>query len=213
MSDLVPPAPAETDLPLPAQVIYVPRPRPRYWLHLLLFLATVFTTLVVGSRMEYNFQHGRPAFLLADDDSSFFPVSWAFAHPSRLLLGLPFASTLMLILLAHEMGHYLYCVYYGVNATLPFFIPFPNLFGTMGAFIRIRSPIRSRTALFDIGIAGPIAGFVVATTVLLFALPLSRVVPGSILPGDLEIGFPLIFLWMHRLLGAAGGNATATMPL
>ena len=75
---------------------------------------------------------------------------------------LPFSARLMLILLAHEMGHYLYCVHYGVNATLPYFIPFPSLVGTMGAFIRIRSPIRSRAALFDIGIAGPIAGFVVA---------------------------------------------------
>jgi membrane-associated protease RseP (regulator of RpoE activity) len=211
MSDLVPPAPAETDLPLPAQVIYVPRPRPRYWLHLLLFLATVFTTLVVGSRMEYNFRHGRPAFLLADDDSSFFPVSWAFAHPSRLLLGLPFASTLMLILLAHEMGHYLYCVYYGVNATLPFFIPFPNLFGTMGAFIRIRSPIRSRTALFDIGIAGPIAGFVVATTVLLFALPLSRVVPAAAVDPDIQLGFPLIFKLASALLPGASGHGGSNL--
>jgi membrane-associated protease RseP (regulator of RpoE activity) len=211
MSDLVPPAPAETDLPLPSQVIYVPRPRPRYWLHLLLFLATVFTTLVVGSRMEYNFQHGRPAFLLADDDSSFFPVSWAFAHPSRLLLGLPFASTLMLILLAHEMGHYLYCVYYGVNATLPFFIPFPNLFGTMGAFIRIRSPIRSRTALFDIGIAGPIAGFVVATTVLLFALPLSRVVPAAAVDPDIQLGFPLIFKLASALLPGASGHGGSNL--
>jgi len=172
MSDLVPPAPAETDFAPPIQVLYVPRPRQRYWLHVLLLLVTVFTTLVVGSRMEYNFQHGRPAFLLEDTDS-FFPVRWALEQPSRLLWGLPFASTLMLILLAHEMGHYLYCVYYGVNATLPFFIPAPTLIGTLGAFIRIRSPIRSRTALFDIGVAGPIAGFVVATAVLIFALPLS----------------------------------------
>ena len=92
------------------------------------------------------------------------------AEPSRLMLGLPFATTLMLILLAHEMGHYLYCRYYGVYATLPFFIPAPTLIGTLGAFIRIRSPIRSRAALFDIGIAGPIAGFVVALAVLVLAL-------------------------------------------
>ena len=198
MSDLVPPAPAETDFAPPTQVLYVPRPRQRYWLHIVLFMATVFTTLVVGSRMEYNFQHGRPSFSLADDDLPFFPVRWAFAEPSRLLLGLPFASTLMLILLAHEMGHYLYCVYYGVNATLPFFIPAPTLIGTLGAFIRIRSPIRSRTALFDIGIAGPIAGFVVATTVLMFALPLSRLMPAAAAGPDVQLGYPLIF----RVVGA-----------
>jgi membrane-associated protease RseP (regulator of RpoE activity) len=193
MSDLVPPAPAETDFAPSMQVLYVPRPRQRFWLHILLLLVTVFTTLVVGSRMEYNFQHGRPTFSLADDDLPFFPARWALQQPSRLLLGLPFASTLLLILMAHEMGHYLYCVYYGVNATLPFFIPAPTLIGTLGAFIRIRSPIRSRTALFDIGIAGPIAGFLVATTVLIFALPLSKVMPAAALDPDVQLGYPLIF--------------------
>ncbi len=184
------------------QVLYVPRPRQRYWLHLLLFLLTVFTTLVVGSRMEYNFLHGHPSFSLGDDDSPF-PVRWVLEQPSRLLLGLPFASTLMLILLAHEMGHYLYCVYYGVNATLPFFIPFPNLFGTMGAFIRIRSPIRSRAALFDIGIAGPIAGFLVATAVLFFAMPLSKTVPPISGASDIQLGFPLIFRLVWHVLPLA----------
>jgi len=200
MSDLVPPVPAESDFASPVQVLYVPRPRQRYWLHILLFLATVFTTLVVGSRMEYNFQHGRPAFSLADDDLPFFPARWALEQPSRLLLGLPFAGTLLLILMSHEMGHYFYCVYYGVNATLPFFIPFPNFFGTMGAFIRIRSPIRSRAALFDIGIAGPIAGFLVATAVLVFAMSLSKMMPADAAGPGLRLGFPLIFRLMWYAL-------------
>jgi membrane-associated protease RseP (regulator of RpoE activity) len=91
------------------------------------------------------------------------------------------------------MGHYLYCRYYGVNATLPFFIPAPTLIGTLGAFIRIRAPIRSRTALFDIGIAGPIAGFVVATVVLFLAMPLSKVVAPTMAPSDVELQYPLIF--------------------
>jgi membrane-associated protease RseP (regulator of RpoE activity) len=188
------------------QVLYVPRPRQRYWLHILLFLVTVFTTLVVGSRMEYNFQHDRPAFSLADDDLPFFPARWALEQPSRLLLGLPFAGTLLLILMAHEMGHYLYCVYYGVNATLPFFIPAPTLIGTLGAFIRIRSPIRSRTALFDIGIAGPIAGFVVATTVLVFALPLSRVMPAGAAVPDIQLGYPVIFRLVRGILRLGDGS-------
>ena len=93
------------------------------------------------------------------------------------------------------------------------FIPASTLIGTLGAFIRIRSPIRSRTALFDIGIAGPIAGFVVSVAVLFASLGLSKPLSGPVLPGDLEIGFPLIFLWTHRLLGAAGGNVTAALPL
>lgn len=193
MPELIPPAPASAEFSHPIEVIYVPRPKQRYWLHALLLFATVFTTLIVGARMQYNFQHNKPPFSLNEGDLPFFPVRWAFADPSRLLLGVPFAATLMLILLAHELGHYLCCEYYGVNATLPFFIPFPNLFGTMGAFIRIRSAIRSRTALFDIGIAGPIAGFIVATAVLFIALPMSKVMPLSASNSDIELGYPLIF--------------------
>jgi membrane-associated protease RseP (regulator of RpoE activity) len=200
MSEIIPPASSTSEYYRPLEIVYAPRPKQRYWLHALLLLATIFTTLVVGARMQYNFEHNQPAFSLNDDDVPFFSVRWTFAQPSRLLLGLPFASTLMLILLAHEMGHYLCCRYYGVDATLPFFIPFPNLFGTMGAFIRIRSPIRSRAALFDIGIAGPIAGFVVATIVLLFALPLSKVMPANAPSPDVEFGYPLIFRLAWRLL-------------
>ncbi len=108
----------------------------------------------------------------------------------------------MLILMAHEMGHYLFCRYYGVDATLPFFLPFPSLFGTMGAFIRIRSPIRSRAALFDIGIAGPIAGFVVAVTVvvLVLSLPLSKIASPSAPAPDIQLGYPLIFSLIRKML-------------
>ena len=203
MSEIIPPASSSSTVEYyrPMEIVYVPRPKQRYWLHALLLLATMFTTLVVGARMEYNFQHNQPSFFLNDDDVPFFPVSWAFAQPSRLLLGAPFAGTLMLILLAHELGHYLYCQYYGVYATLPFFIPAPTLIGTLGAFIRIRSPIRSRTALFDIGIAGPIAGFIVATIVLIFAMPLSRVMPISAAHGDIDLGYPLIFRLVWYGLG------------
>jgi membrane-associated protease RseP (regulator of RpoE activity) len=120
----------------------------------------------------------------------------------------------MLILLAHEMGHYLYCKRYGVWATLPFFIPAPTLIGTFGAFIRIRSPIRSRTALFDIGIAGPIAGFVVAVGALAVSLGMSKPIPIGSPPPDLELGLPLIFHVMHRLLLAVGaGGGVAGLPL
>jgi len=190
------------------------RPQPRYWLHALLLLATCFTTLVVGARMQHNFALGRPAFLLDESSASLFQVPWALQHPARLLLGIPFAGTLMLILLAHEMGHYLYCKRYGVWATLPFFIPAPTLIGTFGAFIRIRSPIRSRTALFDIGIAGPIAGFVVALGVLMVSLGLSKPIPVGSPPPDLELGLPLIFDLVHRLLLSAGaGHGAAALPL
>lgn len=90
-------------------------------------------------------------------------VRYAFLHPSYLAQGLIFSGSLLAILTSHEFGHYLFCRYYGVDATLPFFIPQPPLLipGTFGAFIRMKSPVPSRCALFDIGLAGPLAGFVV----------------------------------------------------
>ena len=104
---------------------------------------------------------------------------YALAHPQLIAEGATFSASLLAILFSHEMGHYLACRYYKVNATLPYFIPAPPLFvtGTFGAFIKIRSPIPSRRALFDIGLAGPLAGFVVA-------IPLSVV-------GVLTVGPPL----------------------
>jgi membrane-associated protease RseP (regulator of RpoE activity) len=112
------------------------------------------------------------------------------------------------------MGHYLFCVRYGVSATLPFFVPFPTLIGTLGAFIRIKSPLRSRAVLFDIGIAGPIAGFVVALVVLIFSLPFSRVAPVGALPPDIQLGYPLIFHLVRRSLVALGfAPGLAGVPL
>ena len=76
------------------------------------------------------------------------------------------------------MGHYFACKLYGIDASYPYFIPAPTLFGTFGAFIRIRSPITTRRALFDVGIAGPIAGFVVAVPAMAYAIATSKIVPG-----------------------------------
>jgi len=204
MSDSTPPISSTFDLYRPVEVFVVSRPRPRYWLHALLLAATVFTTLVVGARLQFNFAHALPLLSLDGGTLPLFPLKWVIAEPSRFLLGVPFALTLMIILLAHEMGHYYYCVRYGVNATLPFFIPAPTLIGTLGAFIRIKSPIRSRAALFDIGIAGPIAGFVTSTITLFFALAMSK--PMAVAPSaeDFQIGYPLIFHIVHKVLGVFG---------
>jgi membrane-associated protease RseP (regulator of RpoE activity) len=199
MSEPTPTIVSPSEIYPPVEVFFARPRRRRTWLYALFFLLTVLTTLVVGARMEFNFLHNQTAFAVGNDDSVlwFFPLDKALGEPSYLLLGIPFSVTLMLILFAHEMGHYLYCRYYGVNATLPFFVPFPSLFGTMGAFIRIKSPIRSRSALFDIGIAGPIAGFVFACIALAIGLALSK--PALVLPSspEYEFGYPLIF----RLLG------------
>jgi membrane-associated protease RseP (regulator of RpoE activity) len=191
--------------------IYAPRLRPKYWLHLFLLFLTFFTTLVVGARLQWNFMRGLPPFDMSE--GGYFPLLWAL-RGHHLLLGLPFSLTLMLILLAHEMGHYLYCVKYRVAATLPFFIPFPTLIGTLGAFIRIRSPLRSRTILFDIGIAGPIAGFIVATAVLILSLGHSHVAPLGAAEPDIQLGYPLIFSLVRKLLVMTGkATPLAAVPL
>jgi hypothetical protein len=172
--------------------------RPRFGLPLLLLLLTFGTTVIVGARLQYNFNQHLHAFA-GDEVLALFPLHWLWDAPRRLLLGIPFSLAIMSILLAHEMGHYSFCRRYRVRATLPFFIPAPTLIGTFGAFIRIRGYIRSRAALFDIGIAGPIAGFVVAVPVLFAGLALSRPVAGVSDP-DVQFGFPLIFQLAHALL-------------
>jgi membrane-associated protease RseP (regulator of RpoE activity) len=214
---------SELNSPIPTSTLeyYRPLPRPvgrppreRYWLHVLLLLATAFTTLVVGARMEFSFLHNLPPFAAGDEWLPFFPLGWVLAHPSRLLLGVPFSATLLFILLAHEMGHYLFCRYYGVRATLPFFIPAPTLIGTLGAVIRIKGPIRSRAALFDIGIAGPIAGFVVAVATLIAAMMFSKPLAAGMGPSDLQLGFPAVFHVLHSLLRMVAPNhPIAALPM
>jgi membrane-associated protease RseP (regulator of RpoE activity) len=110
--------------------------------------------------------------------------SYALAHPAYIVEGLKFSVSLLSILLAHESGHYVACRLYGVDATLPFFIPMPPPFmaGTLGAFIKIKSPIPSRRALFDIGVAGPLAGFAVIIPVACAALLTAS--PAPPLPPD-----------------------------
>jgi membrane-associated protease RseP (regulator of RpoE activity) len=196
MSDPVFPTEVLEPSPLPHDVYVVYPLRRRYWLHLLLFAATIFTTLIVGARLQYNFDLGLPQFQSYED---LFPVLWALREPARLLLGIPFSVSLLGILLAHEMGHFIYAERNRVNATLPFFLPAPTLIGTLGAFIRIRSPVRTRAALFDIGIAGPIAGFVVAVPVLFFSL-LSAKPISSGTEATLKLGFPLIFDQCWKIL-------------
>jgi membrane-associated protease RseP (regulator of RpoE activity) len=131
-------------------------------------------------------------------------LKYAMAHPQLITEGATFSASLLAILFSHEMGHYLACRYYKVNATLPYFIPAPPLFlaGTFGAFIKIRSAIPTRRALFDIGLAGPLAGFVVA-------VPLSVVgvltVRPPLPPQDHLLYFndPLLFRLIAKLAGIA----------
>ena len=154
---------------------------------IVLFLLTVFTTLWAGAyATRSNPKEGPLQFLLGD--------------PAALLKGLPFAGTLLGILVTHEFGHYLFSRIHRVPASLPLFIPGPPHFiGTFGAVIRMRSPILSRRALFDIGVAGPIAGFVVAVVALVIGLSLSKVVTNEAVYG-LHLGEPLLLQFVSWLV-------------
>jgi len=155
------------------------------WLHLLLFAATLVSTTAVGSRLAFNFDHSRPTYI-----EDLWAAITAIAHPSSLIDGLPFSLTLLTILLAHELGHYLTCRYYGIQASLPYFLPAPTLIGTFGAFIRIRSAIPTKKQLFDVGIAGPIAGFVFVIPALAIGIAYSKIIPGIAVQGDFVFGTP-----------------------
>lgn len=206
MSDSTPPISYTFEVPSYPQVIAADPVHRRYWLHLLLLAVTIFTTLVVGARLQYNFVHDLPAFTTDNFSLPLFPIRWIMNNPARLAMGLPFSLTLLAILLAHEFGHFFVAERNGVYATLPYFVPAPTLIGTFGALIRIKSPIRSRKALFDIGIAGPIAGFVVALPVLLWGLALSKPMPAETSSSALEFGYPLIFHLFHHFLAPYAHN-------
>jgi membrane-associated protease RseP (regulator of RpoE activity) len=164
------------------------------WLHALLLLLTVATTTVAGA--------GHYAAFLSDftDRAITIPYTTLLAH------GLWYSGTILAILGCHEMGHYLACRYYDVDASLPFFLPVPiTITGTLGAFIRIREPIPQKRMLFDIGIAGPIAGFLVAVPVLFVGIAISHVVrlPDVMPPGSAELGEPLLFQLAEKVFWGA----------
>ena len=175
-------------------------PRERYWLHALLLLLTFFTTTTVGARLAYNFDRNRPAFLEDDMIGVLSGFTHTLTHPLDLLHGLPFSLTLLTILMAHEMGHYLTCRYYKIDASLPYFLPAPSLIGTLGAFIRIRSAIYYKRQLFDVGIAGPIAGFLFVIPALAIGLAFSKVIPGIAAQGDLVFSAPGILRLFEALI-------------
>jgi membrane-associated protease RseP (regulator of RpoE activity) len=128
--------------------------KPRVWINVLLFLITVLTTMMAGT------------ILLGKDYLTDF---------SKIFYGWKYSLAILTILTAHEFGHYLSAKYHGINATLPYYIPLPLPgfhFGTLGAFIRMKSPIRNRRALLDVGAAGPIAGFVMSLFFLILGYSL-----------------------------------------
>ena len=177
-----------------------PRPRKRWYnslaFHLVLFLPTVLTTLIVGTHIAFNYAANIPVF---DWDVSPLFFRGLLHHPGLLLLGVPFSFTLLAILLAHELGHYCTCRHYGIHATYPYFIPAPTLIGTLGAFIRIKSPIVNRRELFDVGISGPIAGFVLAIPALILAIFLAKGTMPAPSPDSISLGSPLAVILLAKL--------------
>jgi Zn-dependent protease len=166
-----------------------PPPRPRsIWPALILFILTVISTLAVGSEFARSYARNEPPF--SGDESPFAMMVYPLQHPSLLLLGIPFSFTLLGILLAHELGHYFACKLYGIDVSYPYFIPAPTLFGTFGAFIRIRSPITTRRALFDVGLAGPVVGFILAVPAMTYAIASSKIIPDAQASAAIVFGNP-----------------------
>ena len=142
--------------------------RPRYGRALLLFVLTFLTTTTLGPVMVQLCRTD----MMALSEPFLLPsvVLRVWSSPELLRMGLAFSIPALLILFAHEMGHYVACRIYGLPCTLPYFLPVPLNFGTFGAFIRIKTPIRSKQELFDVGIAGPIAGFLALIPFLLWGI-------------------------------------------
>jgi membrane-associated protease RseP (regulator of RpoE activity) len=167
--------------PLPVTFSSPRKFRDRRWLHFTLFVLTLASTTLIGAEHYASYI----------SDFARQPVE---ISATLILQGLWYSGTILLILGTHELGHYLACRYYQVDASLPFFIPMPIvLTGTLGAFIRIREPIPTKRMLFDIGIAGPLAGFAFALPTLFIGVALSPVaqVPENLI--GFHLGEPLLF--------------------
>lgn len=152
--------------------------REKAWPHVVLFLCTLFTTTAAGA-----LQNGVDL----------------FSEPGQIISGLPFAVTLMTILLVHELGHYFVSRYHGVQATLPYFIPAPSFIGTFGAFIKIKSPPPDRRSLFDVAAAGPLAGLVLAVPAVIVGLQLSTIGPDEGTGGGITLGSSLLLSFLSRV--------------
>jgi len=157
------------------------------WLNGLLFALTILTTWFAGLFFALSFlsSGGAPGASLLD--------------PRVVGLGFLYALALMTILTGHELGHYLTCRRYGILATYPFFIPGPPFLGTFGAFIRIKSPVRFKHQIFDVGANGPLTGFALALPALVIGLAFSKVGPVPATPDTISFGEPLLFRLLSGL--------------
>jgi membrane-associated protease RseP (regulator of RpoE activity) len=166
-----------------------------WWPNATLFLLTFATTTAFGGALTEAFNHNQPLTL----DTVLYGYKLLVTFDAHLWAGLKFSIPLLVILLSHEFGHYFECRRRNVDASLPYFLPSPSLFGTFGAFIRIKSPIYSRQGLFDIGIGGPLAGFITLLPMLIIGMALSKPVAHPFTGDFITFGTPLAFTIVAKL--------------
>ncbi len=170
----------------------------RYYLPLLLLAASVITTTANGARFMQNFIEGMPPVVR---DSDLWPWGWLADHPDRFVTGWSFSVALLGILLIHEFGHYFACRSHGIDATLPWVLPAPTLSGTAGAIIQIRTRIPTRNALMDVGIYGPLAGYVASALAVAVGFALSFPAPPDAPHAIVRFGGePLTIRLIHALM-------------
>ena len=171
----------DEDLIIAIPVVF--KPQATRWVpNAVLLVLTLMTTTLMGTILETGELFIEQPQLL-------------FQRPWLVLIGVPYSLTLMGILGVHELAHYLVSRIHGLDASLPYFIPLPIAFGTLGAIIRTRAPWENRKALFDVGIAGPVAGLVVALPV--FFAGLLRATPMPPTADGMALGAPFLLQWME----------------
>jgi membrane-associated protease RseP (regulator of RpoE activity) len=161
--------------------------RPIPWLNIILFILTVFSTILSGAGLEGMDILGNPSLI--------------WNNPLDIIkAGIPFSFALLGILLFHEFGHYIASRRNGVKVTLPFFVPFPNFVGTLGAVIRSKSPFINRRQLMEVGAAGPLAGVVIAIPLLIWGTAHSRFIPEPPnLDGMINLGSSLLIYVINKV--------------
>jgi len=180
----------------------------KIWLNIVLFILTVFSAFFVGLGWSANYKYAEEI----SRDPEFAAGIGAFHDPQIVGLSLLYAAVLIVILLGHELGHYLTCRRYRISATWPFFIPAPTFIGTMGAFIKIKSPITRKQQLFDIGVAGPLMSFFLSVPVLVVGLSMSKVVPPLPQESSLVFGDPLLLKIISAFFFKTAGPGHEIIP-
>jgi len=179
-------------------------------LAVVLFFLTLCTCLAAGTQFANAYSRNQAASF----EEFVRTYKLFYQHPAGLLAGLPFALTLLTIFLAHELGHFFACRHHHIRASYPYFIPFPSLIGTFGAFILIRSSIRTNRALFDVGASGPLVGFVFAVPALLYGILHAKFVPGLADLGhaDVAFGMPLLLRFLNAVMHPGVDASSLLLP-